>query len=694
LRSWRAALITLLVVPISFLLTLNVLACLGYTGNLMSLGALDFGLIIDGAVVIIDNILLRLRQRQQELGRTLELQERRLLIQQASQEVSSPMVVGWFIILIAYLPGLSLESIEGQMLYPLALTALLALAVALPLSLSLVPILCLWIQRAPAEPVLTQKWTITYLNFLGHVFRHRWSVLLAVVAIAIGSVVVGLHLGVDLFPVLNEGSTVLEVQRPPTVNLAESLAAEQETERALQSAFPEIKHIFARIGFSDIATDPQSPNQNDIYISYRPAKDWRPINNHIPTKAELESGILAEARKRFPAAQFGLSQPIRLRFDEALEGVRSAFVVKLFGPDLDRLSTLTRAIQSRLERLPGVESVISDPVETIASEQFQSDRLTMARYLVKSSEIDQVLSVGIAGREIGRVDEAESFYPIIVRLPQTLQLADLANMPVRSAEGNLMLTLGQLGRFQQVVVPNFVYHESGFRRRIVTVNLNWRDLGGFAESVRSLLAREIKLQPGERIEYGGNYRLLSESIERLKWLVPLTVGSFLLLLALFLRSLTRALIAYSALPFALVGGIASLALSGMSLTLSAGIGLLAVGGIALLNKVVFMHHYGQLRAQQVPVLTAIQETTRRRLRPILTTAAVAMTGFVPMLLSNELGAEVQRPIATVVIGGLFTSTVVTLVILPLLLFLWDKAEGDRDHTAKATPRELSTVAGT
>ena len=692
LRSWRAALITLLVVPISFLFTLNALAWLGYSGNLMSLGALDFGLIVDGAVVIVDNILLRLRQRQQELGRTLEFQERRLLIQQASQEVSSPMIVGWFIILIAYLPALSLESIEGQMLHPLALTALLALAAALPLSLSLVPILCFGIRRAPAEPVLTQKWTVTYLNFLGRVFRHGWLVLGVVVAITIGSVIVGLHLGVDLFPVLNEGSTVLEVQRPPTVNLAESLAAEQETERALQSAFPEIAHIFARIGFSDIATDPQSPNQNDMYISYRPTKEWRLINNHPPTKAELESRVLAEARKRFPDVEFGLSQPIRLRFDEALEGVRSAFVVKIFGPDLDRLSTLSHEIQTRIERLGGVESVLTDPVETVASEEFHSDRPTMSRYLVKASEVDQALSVGIAGREIGRVDEAESFYPIIVRLPQTLQLPDLVNMPVRSAEGNLMLTLGQLGRFERIEVPNFVYHENGFRRRVVTVNLNGRDLGGFAETVRSLLAHEIRLEPGERIEYGGNYRLLSESIERLKWLVPLTLASFFVLLAVFLRSATRALIVYSALPFALVGGIVSLALNGMSLTLSAGVGLLAVAGIALLNKVVFIHHYAQLRAEQVPVLTAIQETTRRRLRPIVTTAAVAVAGFVPMLLSTELGAEVQRPIATVVIGGLFTSTVVTLVVLPLLLYLCERTEADPEIGTAAAKEEVQIGA--
>jgi heavy metal efflux system protein len=406
----------------------------------------------------------------------------------------------------------------------------------------------------------------------------------------------------------------------------------------------------------------------------------------------LESRILAKARKRFPDVEFGLSQPIRLRFDEALEGVRSAFVVKIFGPDLDRLSTLSHEIQTRIERLVGVESVLTDPVETVASEEFHSDRPTMARYLVKASEVDQALSVGIAGREIGRVDEAESFYPIIVRLPQTLQLPDLVNMPVRSAEGNLMLTLGQLGRFERIEVPNFVYHENGFRRRVVTVNLNGRDLGGFAETVRSLLAREIRLVPGERIEYGGNYRLLSESIERLKWLVPSTLASFFVLLALFLRSASRALMVYSALPFALVGGIVSLALNGMGLTLSAGIGLLAVGGIALLNKVVFMHHYAQLRAEQVPVVTAIHETTRRRLRPILTTAAVAMAGFVPMLLSTELGAEVQRPIATVVIGGLFTSTVVTLVVLPLLLFLCERTEPDPEIGTAAANGEVQIGA--
>jgi heavy metal efflux system protein len=369
-----------------------------------------------------------------------------------------------------------------------------------------------------------------------------------------------------------------------------------------------------------------------------------------------------------------LSQPIRVRFDEMLEGVRSALAIKIFSPDTSRLETIAGGVKELVERLPGAEDVLLDPVGELSGLEFKTDRPSMARYLVKTSEIDQNLSLALAGREVGRVDEGEQFFPIVVRLAEPLRndVSHIVNLPIRSAEGSLMLTLGQLGKFESVPRLNFVFHENGFRRRAVMVNIRGRDLDGFTQTARGAIQSSIKLLPDERIEFGGSYRFLQASLHELNWIIPVTLIVFYLLITVSLRSWSRAFIVYSGVPFAIVGGIFSLALAKMPLTLSALIGLMAVAGIAVLNKLVFVHHYARLRQKNLGTKEAVIKTTENRLRPVLSTAMVAMVGFFPMLFSNELGAEVQRPIALVVIGGLFTSTLLTLVILPLLLLLFEK----------------------
>jgi len=468
----------------------------------------------------------------------------------------------------------------------------------------------------------------------------------------------------------------VEVQKPVRLNIEESLKWELATEDAVRRAVPEVDHVYPRIGFSDVATDPQSPNQNDIYIFYRSGRESGWIYNRGGRKQELERKILDAIRASVPQQELALSQPIRVRFDEMLEGVRSALVIKIFSSDSRRLESLASQVKLLVEKLPGAQDVLLDPVGELPGLEFKTDRPTMARYLVKTTEIDQNISLALAGSEVGRVDEGEQYFPIILRLAEPLRndVRQFINLPIRSAEGNLVLTLGQLGKFEEHSRLNLIFHENGFRRRAVMVNVEGRDLDSFGRIAKNAIRSEVKLAPGERIEFGGNYRFLEASLNELRWIVPATLIAIYLLVAFSLRSWSRALIVYSGVPFALIGGIFALGVAKMSLSLSALIGLMALTGIAVFNKLVFVHHYAKLREKNLGVKAAVIQTTKNRFRPVLCTALVAMAGFIPMLLSTELGAEVQRPIAVVVIGGLFTSTSLTLVILPLLLSFMSSAD--------------------
>jgi cobalt-zinc-cadmium resistance protein CzcA len=690
-RSWRATLITILVIPAAFLFALCALSWLGMSGNLMSLGALDFGLIVDGAVVIVDNVLLRLSSSQLRLGRSLDFSERSRVVSQAAIEVATPMVIGWLIILISYCPGLILGGVEGQMLRPLALTALLALTAALPLSLTLVSVLCLFIRQAPSNTQIGEHASAWYLDLLSRAASHRLAVLSAATVVCVVAGVIITRMGIDFFPVLDESSTVVEIEKPAGLSLDESLAWELRTEAAVRQAVPEVEHLYSRIGFSDIPTDPQAPNQNDLYISYRPRRDWRKIGGKVASKPQLEALMLFAIRSQMPNQELALNQPVRLRFDEMLEGVRSSLAIEVFSADTARLEALVAQAKRLIEKIPGAGDVFSDSVGEIPGADFVVDRPTMTRYLVKTSEVDQNISIAMAGRDVGRVDEGEQFSPIIVRSQESLRndLSQVVNIPVRSAEGSLLLTLGQLGKFQPVSHQNFIFHKNGFRRRAVMVNITGRDLDSFVRETRTVLVSALKLEPGEHIEFGGSYRFLQASLVELRWIVPSILVLFYGVIALTLRSWRRALAVYVGVPFALAGGIFALALAGMPLTLSALIGLVAVAGIALLNKLVFVHHYVRLRRQGLGPREAVVQTTKNRLRPVLSTALVAIAGFLPMLFSAELGAEVQRPIAIVIIGGLFTSTLLTLFLLPMLLLLFD---GDRTIAKDREPERSLAAA--
>ena len=670
LRNWRAALIAGLVIPIAFLFGLSALSALGYSGNVMSLGALDFGLLVDGAVVVVDNVLVRMRSAQDARRRTLRSEERLAVVREATSEVVAPIVSGWAIILLAYLPVFALTGVAGKLFQPLAVTVFAALLAALPLSLILVPCLCtLLIRRAPDRSKLGDWLTLRYLGILSFAFRHRLFSLGAALVCCFATAVLASRLGVDFFPPLDEGSSVIEVVKPAQINLEESVKWEIRTEKAILTNFPEVNQLFSRIGFSNITTDPQSPNQNDIYISYQPNTQWRRVNGRIISKHELEEAILQMVRQNIPDQELGLSQPIRVRFDEMLEGVRSDVAIKIFGSEQEEIEKLALRIKEIVEKIPGAEDVLLEPIGFLPNLDFAVDRDVMARYLVRTSEVDQALEVGVAGRDVGRVDLNEQFFPITVRLDESSRgnQSTLINLPVRSAEGNLMLTLGQLGRFTEVQRLNTVFHENGERRRAVMINVSGRDLKSFVEEAKTRITPSLASPKNVRLQFGGNYVRLVSGLNELFWIASVLAIVTFLLVAAVLRSWPRALVVYTAVPFALVGGVWALGARGLPFTLSALIGLVAVGGIAILNKLVFVHHFGKLRDAGMSCTDAVIETTRNRLRPVLSTALVASIGFLPMAFSTEMGAEVQRPIAVVIIGGLLTSTLVTLILLPLLL---------------------------
>jgi cobalt-zinc-cadmium resistance protein CzcA len=684
LRSWRATLITICVIPIAFLFGVTGMSWLGVSGNLMSLGAIDFGLIVDGAVVIIDNIVLKLSQQQRKLGRVLDGAKRVAFIKSAVAEVTPPIVIGWLIILMVYLPVFALSGVEGKMFQPMALAALLALIAALPLSLTLVPVLCaLFLRRVPTESRIGEKGLQFYLRILEFTVRHR-AVCLGVAVLALFfAIIVGSKLGLDFIPDLDEGWTVIEVNKPVTINLEESLQWELKTERAILADVPEVKQLFSRIGFSDVATDPQSPNQNDIYISYKPRSQWSKVNGRPATKRDIEKKILEAIKAEVPNQELETSQPIRVRFDEMLEGVRSDLAIKIFASDQEQLETLAGQVKEVVSKVKGASEAVLEPIGRVPYIEFEVNRKLMAQYLLTNSAVDQALAVGLSGREVGRVDEGEQFFPIVVRLDEAVRNdpQSFLNFPIRSVEGTFMLTLGQLGSSKTTDRLNSIFHENGLRRRAVMVNFEGRDLNGFVADVKAAVTGAVQLPDGAHIEYGGRYRNLQSALQQLYWIIPVALILIFVIVALTLRSIPRALIVYTGVPFALVGGIVALWSRGMPLTISALVGLIAVAGIAILNKLVFIDHYARLRENGIDPWRAVVETTRNRLRPVLSTALVASLGFLPMAFSTHLGTEIQRPIAVVVIGGLLTSTLLTLVVLPLLLVPFGR-------TRKQRPEEL------
>ncbi|WP_374943107.1 efflux RND transporter permease subunit [Sphingomonas sp.] len=700
--NWRAALIVALVIPLAFLVTVGGMNAIGVSGNLMSLGALDFGLIVDGAIVVVENSLRLLADRRREKGEDLTPEERRETVAHAARMVARPTIFGIAIIALVYVPVLSLGGVEGKLFQPMAQAVMLAILAGLIWTFTIVPTLSAWLLRPPAggEDDGRRKGLMGvaergYAPVLDRALAH--PLLLAICALALlgGAFIVFKSLGSQFTPQLDEGSITAMVYKPVGLSLESSLAIEQRTERDIRRAFPQVTHTFSRIGTSQVATDPMPPNENDLYIFYSPEKDWPQGNGKPRTKEELIAGIERVARSAYRGQTFEFAQPIQMRFNEMLAGVRADVSVKVFGENYDILERAAKQAKAVLERQPGTASVEFETAGRPKSVVVELDHAALLRLGLGTQEVNRAISDAVAGAEVGFIPEGEARHAIVVRMPENLRAdpAAILALPLRVGDYG-MVPLSRVARLKEAPAVEPILHDGSERRAALMVSLSTSDLGGYVAKARADVDREVKLPPGYRIEFGGQFHQLEAANRRLSLVVPAALLLIFALVYAALGSVKEAAMVYTGIPFAVTGGVLALWLRGMPFSITAAIGFIALSGIAMLNGLVLVDHINSLRdgreGEAMPVEDAVRRGAHDRLRPVLSTALVASLGFVPMAIAHGAGAEVQRPLATVVIGGIVTSTLLTLLLLPSL-YRWILG-GRRNAPPESEPADIGAVA--
>lgn len=681
LGNLRAALITALVIPLTMLMVFTGMVEAGVSANLMSLGALDFGIIVDGAVVIVENCIRRLGQAQAAAGRLLTREERFAQVALAAAEARRPLLFGQLIIMTVYLPIFALAGIEGRMFHPMAITVVLALAAAMILSITFVPAaVALFVTRAVPEHEnrLMHRARTLYRRLLDRVLRNRPVALSFAVLSVLLSILLATRLGTEFAPNLDEGDLAVLTVRIPGTSLSQSVAMQQRLESALLKEFPEIERMFARVGTSEVATDPMPPNAADSYIMLRPRSQWpAPRKTH----AELVEAI-TEAASRIPGNSYEFSQPIQLRFNELISGVRSDVAVKVFGDDPAAMAATAQQVARVLARVDGAAEVKLEQTEGLPALTLIVDRIKAARYGLNVADVQEAFGNLVGGREVGTVFEGDRRFAITVRLPEGARndVERLRRLPVAlpARDGRAAsIPLSEIATLSFVPEANQISRENGKRRVVVTANVRGRDLGGFVAELERELAG-VKLPPGTWLRLGGQFENLEAASKRLALVIPAALALVFALLYLMFNSIKDGLLVFSGIPFAMTGGVLALWLRGLPLSISAAVGFIALSGVAVLNGLVMMSFVRALREQGLGVEAAMREGAEARLRAVLMTALVASLGFLPMALATSTGAEVQRPLATVVIGGILSSTALTLLILPAL-YTWAHGAGRRDQ---------------
>jgi cobalt-zinc-cadmium resistance protein CzcA len=680
LGNWRGALIVASAIPLSMLFALTGMVQSKVSGNLMSLGAVDFGLIVDGAVVIVENVVRQLGLRQHELGRRLTTAERLETILAASQQVGKPMVFGVVIITIVYVPILALTGIEGKMFKPMALTVIFALAGALVLALTVVPALCSAVLRgrvAERENFLMRLFTRVYAGVLRGAFRVRWLIVgFAVLLLAI-SIFLFQRLGAEFVPQLDEGSTVLMLAGPASIALDTSLERQLKAEKLLLKEFPEIAHVFSRIGTAEVQTDPMGVNLSDTFIFFQPREKWRDIDGRKATREQLSSLMAKAIEENVAGLEPAITQPIEMRFNELLEGARADIAVKIFGENLDTLAKAQTEVREILEKIPGTGDAEYDAFGKSPSLEITLDRSNMLKFNVHAAEVNKVVAGALGGTQVGTFIEGNRRYDIVVRMPEAARakIEDLGQLPLRTETGGL-IPVSKVANVELSEQVTTINREAGQRRAAILVNLSGRDVESWAKEAQEKIAQSVKLPDGYYIEFGGAFKNLEAARARLVIVVPVALVLVFLLIYTALGSLRQTLLVYTGVPLAVTGGVFSLLLRGLPFSISAGVGFIALSGVAVLNGLVMITYFNQLRCPDISVRDAVFQGALTRLRPVLMTALVASLGFVPMALATGAGAEVQRPLATVVIGGILSSTFLTLVLLPLL-YEWAEKKNKR-----------------
>jgi cobalt-zinc-cadmium resistance protein CzcA len=672
LGNLRAALVTALVIPLTMLLVFTGMVEAGVSANLMSLGALDFGIIIDGAVVIVENCIRRLGIAQAEVGRPLTGAERRTEVALAAAEARRPLLFGQVIIMTVYLPLLALSGIEGKMFHPMALTVVMALVGAMILSVTFVPAaVALFVSGDVAEHDnrLMHKARDLYRPLLDWTLRNRPVALTFAALSVLLTGLLATRLGTEFAPNLNEGDLAVMTLRISGTSLQQSVAMQQKLETALLREFPEIERVFARIGTAEVATDPMPPNAADSYLILRPENQWpKPRRTH----AQLVAAI-AEAADRIPGNNYEFSQPIQLRFNELISGVRSDVAVKVFGDDTATMLATAQRIAQALDRLPGAVDVKIEQTEGLPALTLAVDRIKAARYGLNVADVQEAFGTLVGGRDVGTVFEGDRRFAITVRLPEGARndVETLRRLPISlpAREGrSSSIPLSEIATLAFIPEANQISRENGKRRIVVTANVRGRDLGSFVAGLQSDLNR-VKLAAGVWLSLGGQFENLQAAGRRLALVVPAALALVFALLYLMFGSVKDGLLVFSGIPFAMTGGVLALWLRGLPLSISAAVGFIALSGVAVLNGLVMLTFVRSLRDQGHSAQDAMREGAQVRLRAVLMTALVASLGFLPMALATSTGAEVQRPLATVVIGGILSSTALTLLILPAL-YTW------------------------
>jgi len=685
LGNIRAAIITALVIPLSMLFAVTGMVNNRISGNLLSLGAIDFGIIVDGAVIIVENCSRRLVEEQKKLGRILTRDERFGLVASATKEVSQPSIFGGFIIMIVYLPILTLTGIEGKMFQPMAFTVLAALTGAMILSVTFIPAMVAQFSSGhiseKENPLL--KWIRNiYEPLLNFSLSNRPTVITFAAVLVILSLLLSTRLGSEFLPTLDERDLAIHALRVPGTSLTQAVKMQDTLEKKIKE-LPEVNYVFSKIGTADIATDPMPPSVADVFAIMKPRSEW-------PDPDRLKSDLIKELEEKLaqvPGNKYEIIQPIEMRFNELIAGVRSDIAVKVFGDDLDTLVSIAKKVEKVLSGVPGAADVGVEQVTGLPVLTLELKRELMARLGLNISDVQDVIAIAIGGKSAGKVFEGDRHFELMVRLPDDIrtnierlkripialpksfsdQLEALSVDKIPGTGQNLnYIPLSAVAKFSIVKGPNQISRENGKRRVVVTANVRDRDLGSFVQEAQKVIEEQVSLDPGYWITWGGQFEHMISAAKRLWVVVPIALLLIFLMLFAAFGNVKDSLLVFTGIPLALTGGFFSLWVRGIPLSISAAIGFIALSGVAVLNGLVMVSFISDLRKKGLGLDEAIMQGSLTRLRPVLMTALVASLGFIPMALATGTGAEVQRPLATVVIGGILSSTALTLLVLPAL----------------------------
>ncbi|MCP1488992.1 cobalt-zinc-cadmium resistance protein CzcA [Pseudomonas fluorescens] len=683
LGNIRAALITAMVIPLSMLFTFTGMFSNKVSANLMSLGALDFGIIVDGAVVIVENTLRRLAHAQQHHGRLLTRAERFKEVFAAAKEARRPLIFGQLIIMVVYLPIFALSGVEGKMFHPMAFTVVIALLGAMLLSVTFVPAaIALFVtgKVKEEEGAVMRGARRVYAPALAWVMSHRAVAVGAALGVIVLSGVLTSRMGSEFVPSLSEGDFALQALRVPGTSLTQSVDMQQRLETLILAKMPEVERVFARTGTAEIASDPMPPNISDSYVMLKPKEQWPdPGKSRETLMAELQT-----AAATLPGSNYELSQPIQLRFNELISGVRSDVAVKVFGDDMQVLNATAAKIAAAMQKVDGASEVKVEQTTGLPVLTINIDRDKAARYGLNVGDVQDTIAVAVGGRQAGTLYEGDRRFDMVVRLSDAMRkdidglAALLIPVPAVTGAANQIgfIALQEVASLDLVLGPNQVSRENGKRLVIVSANVRGRDIGSFVSEAGAVIERDVQVPAGYWTSWGGQFEQLQSAAKRLQIVVPVALLLVFGLLFMMFNNLKDGLLVFTGIPFALTGGVMALWVRDIPLSISAGVGFIALSGVAVLNGLVMIAFIRNLREEGRSLSDAIHEGALTRLRPVLMTALVASLGFIPMALATGTGAEVQRPLATVVIGGILSSTILTLLILPALYQLAHRRDED------------------